>query len=63
MTLSELTSSFDLHLLTHRRSILDPVKLEYINRRHLILLAGTTDGLESLAHRVCHDVKKAFPQR
>jgi glutamyl-tRNA synthetase len=63
MTLPELTSSFDLRMLTHRRSILDPVKLEYINKRHLMLLAGTSDGLEGLAHRVCRDVKKAFPQR
>ncbi|KAE9397639.1 hypothetical protein BT96DRAFT_883718 [Gymnopus androsaceus JB14] len=61
MTLEEMISDFDLSALTHRSSVLDMNKLEYINKHHLMKTWSTPDGLDRLAHRVHGVVKDAFP--
>ncbi|EPQ61238.1 glutamyl-tRNA synthetase [Gloeophyllum trabeum ATCC 11539] len=61
MTLSELIEKFDLSALTHRRSVLDPKKLEYINKHHLTRAWSTPEGLDNLAARLHDSVKAAFP--
>ena len=54
---------FDLSALTHRRMILDPSKLEYLNKNHLMEMWSQPDGLNALASRVVGSVKEAFPDR
>ncbi|KAG6831645.1 hypothetical protein H0H92_008722 [Tricholoma furcatifolium] len=61
MTLSEMIKEFELSALTQRSSSLDPAKLEYLNKHHLMRLWETPDGLQSLAERVHDEVKAAFP--
>jgi glutamyl-tRNA synthetase len=61
MNLAQLISSFDLSSLTHRRSILDPTKLEFLNKHHLMRMWSTKEGLRSLAERVHSPIKEAFP--
>lgn len=63
MTLDEMISDFDLSALTHRSSVLDMNKLEYINKHHLMKIWSTPDGLDKLAHRVHGVIKDAFPSR
>ncbi|THH31563.1 hypothetical protein EUX98_g2616 [Antrodiella citrinella] len=62
MNLTEMIEGFDLSVLTHRRSILDPVKLEYLSKHHLMreIAMGATGGLR-LAERAHQNVKNAFP--
>ena len=54
---------FDLSALTHRRTILDPSKLEHLNKNHLMETWSQPDGLNALANRVIGSVKEAFPDR
>lgn len=54
---------FDFSVLTHRRSVLDPVKLEYLNKHHLMRLMTTSAGLRTLAERTQPYVKEAYPDR
>ncbi|KAH8101405.1 hypothetical protein BXZ70DRAFT_1007241 [Cristinia sonorae] len=62
MSLQEMVEGFDLSVLTHRRSILDPVKLEYLNKHHLMReRAAGKEGETSLAERAHQGVKNAFP--
>lgn len=61
MTMDEIVEEFDLTSLTHRRTVLDPMKLEYLNKRHLMGTMTSDDGLTSLAERVHDTVKAAFP--
>ncbi|CAL1696808.1 unnamed protein product [Somion occarium] len=61
MTLNELIHNFDLSSLTHRRTVLDPNKLEYLNKHHLMRIAETDEGLTALAEKVHDVVKAAFP--
>ncbi|KAG6909076.1 hypothetical protein DXG01_002057 [Tephrocybe rancida] len=61
MTLPEMIKEFELSALTQRSSSLDPAKLEYLNKHHLIRIWSTPDGLHSLAERARDDVKAAFP--
>ncbi|KAH9920330.1 glutamyl-tRNA synthetase [Fomitopsis serialis] len=61
LTLDEMVREFDLTQLTHRRSILDPVKLEYLNKHHLMQTITTSEGLTELAERVHTHVKEAYP--
>ncbi|EGN92927.1 hypothetical protein SERLA73DRAFT_64871 [Serpula lacrymans var. lacrymans S7.3] len=63
MSLSELIDQFDLPSLTHRRNILDPLKLEYLNKHHLMRSWQTNEGIEIHAKRVSDSVKIAFPSR
>ncbi|KAJ3755932.1 hypothetical protein EV360DRAFT_85438 [Lentinula raphanica] len=60
MTLSEMIEAFDLSALTHRSSVLDVTKLEYINKHHLMKLWSNPGGLDELANRVHGIVKEAF---
>ncbi|EIW65117.1 glutamyl-tRNA synthetase [Trametes versicolor FP-101664 SS1] len=61
MSMEEMIRNFDFSVLTHRRSVLDPVKLEYLNKHHLMRLMTTSDGLRTLAERTQPYVKKTYP--
>ncbi|KAH9891169.1 glutamyl-tRNA synthetase [Cubamyces lactineus] len=61
MTMDEMIQNFDFSVLTHRRSVLDPVKLEYINKHHLMRLMSTPEGLRTLAERAYPYVKDTYP--
>ncbi|KIK66142.1 hypothetical protein GYMLUDRAFT_158716 [Collybiopsis luxurians FD-317 M1] len=61
MSLEEMISNFDLTALTHRSSVLDVNKLEYINKHHLMSIWSTPDGLNELAHRIHGFIKEKFP--
>jgi len=60
-TLQQLEEKFDLSELTHRRNILDPSKLEYLNRRHLQLKASNPNTLNSLVDRAIPALKSSYP--
>ncbi|KAI0638911.1 glutamyl-tRNA synthetase [Trametes polyzona] len=62
MSMEEMIQNFDFSVLTHRRSVLDPAKLEYINKHHLMRLMATPEGLRTLAERAQPYVKEAFPE-
>jgi glutamyl-tRNA synthetase len=61
LTLPELIEQFDLASLTHRRQVLEPAKLEYLNKHHLMRSWKNDQG--TLHHaRGIHDlVRAAFP--
>ncbi|KAL0950568.1 hypothetical protein HGRIS_007370 [Hohenbuehelia grisea] len=61
MTMSELIDSFDLRVLTHRSTSLDPTKLEYLNKHHLMRAWSTDAGLDAIAQRAHVSIKDAFP--
>ncbi|KAF8621852.1 hypothetical protein AX15_007468 [Amanita polypyramis BW_CC] len=61
MSFDEMISQFDLTALTHRSTSLDPGKLEFINKQHLIRAWSTPEGLHSLAERVHEQVRTIFP--
>ncbi|KAF9033267.1 glutamyl-tRNA synthetase [Hymenopellis radicata] len=61
MTMDQMIDAFDLEMLTQRSSGLDPGKLEYLNRHHLMMQWTQEDGLQKLAERVHERVKEAFP--
>ncbi|KAJ8090370.1 Glutamate--tRNA ligase mitochondrial [Marasmius tenuissimus] len=63
MTFQELLSEFDLDAVTQRSSSLDPAKLEYINKHHLMSQWETPEGLRRLADRIHDLVKSKFPTR
>lgn len=63
MTIDEMISDFDLSALTHRSSVLDGTKLEYINKHHLMRTWSTPEGLDKLANRVHGHLKDAFKSR
>jgi glutamyl-tRNA synthetase len=60
---SLLPIQFDLSALTHRRTTLDPQKLEYLNKHHLMRAWSTTEGRANLAKRVQEHVQIEFPER
>lgn len=57
------TVQFDLSSLTHRRTVLDPNKLEYLNKHHLMRAIVKDDELTALAERVQDTIKSTFPSR
>ncbi|KAM5534385.1 hypothetical protein V8D89_011978 [Ganoderma adspersum] len=61
MSVEEMIRDFDFSVVTHRRSVLDPVKLEYINKHHLMQLMNNPGGLRTLAERAQSLVKEAYP--
>ncbi|KAI0651383.1 glutamyl-tRNA synthetase [Trametes meyenii] len=62
MSMEEMIDNFDFSVVTHRRSILDPAKLEYLNKHHLMRLMSTPDGLRLLAERAYLYTKEAYPE-
>ena len=52
---------FELDALTHRRTTLDPAKLAFLNKHHLVRTRSTESGLQALALRARRHVKDAFP--
>ncbi|KAG6332077.1 hypothetical protein ID866_7015 [Astraeus odoratus] len=61
MSLPELVEQFDLRSLTHRRNILDPAKLEYLNKHHLMRHWQNEEATAHHARRIRELVKSAFP--
>ncbi|KAF5341287.1 hypothetical protein D9757_014542 [Collybiopsis confluens] len=61
MSLPEMISSFDLTALTHRSSVLDVNKLEYINKHHLMNVWNAEKGLDTLARRAHGYIKGVYP--
>ncbi|KAH9005882.1 glutamyl-tRNA synthetase [Lactarius hatsudake] len=61
MSLPEIVTNLKLDVLTHRRTILDYAKLEYLNKHHLMRTLSTESGLRALALRAQGHVKDAFP--
>ncbi|KAJ3518099.1 hypothetical protein NMY22_g13827 [Coprinellus aureogranulatus] len=61
-TLQELIREFDLTAVTHRNTSLDPMKLEYLNKQHLLRERSTPEGLTAMAQRIHDVVKDAFPE-
>ncbi|KAJ7274523.1 hypothetical protein B0H12DRAFT_1089103 [Mycena haematopus] len=52
MDMDELISEFDISAITHRSSSLDPGKLAFLNRQHLLRSASTPSGMTDIAGRV-----------
>ncbi|KAI0286655.1 hypothetical protein BGY98DRAFT_909147 [Russula aff. rugulosa BPL654] len=61
MNLSEIINNFELDALTHRRTTLDPAKLAFLNKHHLVRTRSTESGLHTLALRAQRHIKDAFP--
>ncbi|KAK2464603.1 hypothetical protein APHAL10511_003392 [Amanita phalloides] len=61
MSLDEMIIQFNLDVLTHRSTSLDPGKLEYMNKHCLMRLWSTSEGLHELAERVHEQIKIVFP--
>ncbi|QRW05832.1 glutamyl-tRNA synthetase [Ceratobasidium sp. AG-Ba] len=62
LTLSELIESFDISHLTHRRTILDPKKLESLNRQHVARkIFSPSAGEEDVVHRAADMIREAYP--
>ncbi|GLB36805.1 putative class-I aminoacyl-tRNA synthetase family protein [Lyophyllum shimeji] len=61
MTLPEMIDQFELSALTQRSSSLDAMKLEYLNKHHLMRMWSTPEGLQALAEKAHDRVKAAFP--
>ncbi|CAA7266386.1 unnamed protein product [Cyclocybe aegerita] len=61
MTMDEMVDQFDLSAITHRNTVLEAAKLEYINKHHVMRRASTRTGLEELAQKVHEHIKEAFP--
>ena len=53
---------FELDALTHRRTTLDPAKLAFLNKRHLMRMRSTESGLHAQALRAQRHIKDAFPE-
>ncbi|KAJ7931393.1 hypothetical protein B0H13DRAFT_1957915 [Mycena leptocephala] len=52
MDINELISEFDISAITHRSSSLDPGKLAFLNRQHLLRSAASPTGMTNIAGRV-----------
>ncbi|KAG8745467.1 Glutamate--tRNA ligase mitochondrial [Ceratobasidium sp. 414] len=66
LTLAQLIESFDVSHLTHRRNILDPKKLEFLNRQHIMRKVSNfsnQDGEDetSVAQRAAKIIREAYP--
>ncbi|KAF8907594.1 hypothetical protein CPB84DRAFT_1843807 [Gymnopilus junonius] len=61
MTLDEMIGQFDISALTHRNTILEVSKLEYINKRHIMRQAAKPLELQILASKVHEQIKESFP--
>ena len=57
-SLSHSSGQFNLPALTHPRTILDPLKLEYLNKNHPMETWSQADGLNGLADRVFGSVRR-----
>ncbi|KAJ6513395.1 hypothetical protein C8R45DRAFT_345733 [Mycena sanguinolenta] len=52
MDMDELISEFEISAITHRSSSLDPGKLAFLNRQHLLRSADTPTAMANVAGRV-----------
>ncbi|KAJ6544799.1 hypothetical protein DFH09DRAFT_928025 [Mycena vulgaris] len=52
MNMDDLISEFDISVLTHRASSLDPGKLAFLNREHLLRAIATPAGLADVVGRI-----------
>ncbi|KDR72776.1 hypothetical protein GALMADRAFT_252032 [Galerina marginata CBS 339.88] len=60
MGIDEMIDQFDISSVTHRNTILEASKLEFINKRHIKRRAATRTGLQVLAEKVHEQVKESF---
>jgi hypothetical protein len=58
---AERSLKFELDALTHRRTTLDPAKLAFLNKHHLMRMRTTESGLHAQALRALGHIKDAFP--
>ena len=58
---AEEVCQFELDALTHRRTTLDPAKLVFLNKQHLVRTRSTESGLHALALRAQRHITDAFP--
>jgi glutamyl-tRNA synthetase len=58
---AEESLQFELDALTHRRTTLDPAKLAFLNKHHLVRTRSTESGLHALALRARKHIMDAFP--
>ncbi|KAJ3558730.1 hypothetical protein NM688_g747 [Phlebia brevispora] len=61
MTMEDMIREFDLSSITPRRTVMDPLKLEYLNKHHLMRELETENGLLKMAERAHDTVKTTFP--
>ncbi|KAF8957056.1 hypothetical protein BDZ97DRAFT_1670524 [Flammula alnicola] len=61
MTLQEMIDRFSISAITHRNTILEGSKLEYINKHHLMRRIATPSGLQACAEQVHSQIKELFP--
>ncbi|KAF9481255.1 glutamyl-tRNA synthetase [Pholiota conissans] len=61
MTLDEMIDQFDISAITHRNTILEASKLEYINKNHIIRRTSTPEGLQAAAEQAHSEIKAFFP--
>ncbi|KAI5122694.1 hypothetical protein M0805_009747 [Coniferiporia weirii] len=63
LSLNELAEKFDLSALTSRRTILDPKKLEVLNKKHMQRAIDSKSDLEVLASRARKLMEERFENR
>ena len=59
-TFSDYFSQFDITKLAHRSVILDPAKLEYLNKYHLAKAVTAESSLNALARKVAPKVRERY---
>ncbi|KAL1714692.1 hypothetical protein EV715DRAFT_257035, partial [Schizophyllum commune] len=60
MTVEEMIAEFDITKLAHRSVILDPAKLEYLNKYHLAKAVTAENSLNALARKVAPKVRERY---
>ncbi|KAF8425049.1 hypothetical protein L210DRAFT_3743949 [Boletus edulis BED1] len=61
LTLPELIEQFDLSSLTHRRQVLEPSKLAYLNKHHLMRSWKSDQGTLCHARGIHELIRTSFP--
>ncbi|KAF8200331.1 hypothetical protein BJ912DRAFT_948749 [Pholiota molesta] len=62
MSLDEMIDQFDISAITHRNTILEASKLEYLNKHHIARKTSTPEGLQAAAEQVHEEIKASFPR-
>lgn len=60
MTVEEMIADFDITKLAHRSVILDPTKLEYLNKYHLARATAIPSGLNALARKIAPQIRERY---
>jgi len=62
LMLDELIRKFDLNRLTHRKGILDPTKLAYLNREHVQIKLSQPNKRSAVVSKAARILRESFPQ-